>query len=203
MDFSPLAEESKLIVPIGEWVIKTACKQIKTWHNSGLPKIRVAVNVATAQFQQENFVGMVKQILEETDLSPQYLEIEVTENVMLANTSLVEVINQLKALGVQIVLDDFGTGNSSLNYLRKVPVDRLKIDRSFVQGISDEEKNDAVIVQAIISMAHSLNLNVVAEGIETERQFNFLKDQNCEDVQGFYVSKPLPATELESFLQAR
>lgn len=208
LDFIPLAEESKLIVPIGEWVIKTACQQIKAWHDAGLPKIRVAVNVTTAQFQQDNFVRTVQQILEETGLQAEYLEIEVTENVMLTNKGLVEIINQLKALGVQIVLDDFGTGNSSLNYLRKVPVDRLKIDKSFVQGISetkqdDEEKNGAVIVQAIIAMAHSLNLNVVAEGIETASQFKFLKDQHCEDVQGFYLSQPLSAKELESFLQTK
>jgi diguanylate cyclase (GGDEF)-like protein len=206
MDFIPLAEDSKLIIPIGDWVIKTACAQIKAWHDAGLPKISVAVNVTTVQFQQENFVSRVKQILEEIGLDPKYLEVEVTENVMLANANLKEVINELRALGVQIVLDDFGTGNSSLNYLRKVPVDRLKIDKSFVHGIGmngEFENNDAVIVQAIIAMAHSLNLNVVAEGIETANQLNFMKDQHCEDVQGFYISHPLAAKDLEHFLKER
>lgn len=201
LDFIPLAEDSKLIVPMGEWVMKTACRQIKEWHEAGLPKIRVAVNVTTVQFQQENFISMVQQSLEEAGLSAEYLEIEVTENTMLTSTGLIEVINQLKALGVQIVLDDFGTGNSSLNYLRKVPVDRLKIDKSFVQGINNGEKNDAVIVQAILAMAHSLNLDVVAEGIETIGQFNFLKERKCDDMQGYYISRPLSSQDLENFLQ--
>lgn len=199
MDFIPLAEETGLIIPIGEWILREACKQNKKWQDNGLSAIRVAVNVATAQFKQNNFVDIVSGILTETGLKPEYLEIEVTENVLLSQNEVTETIIKLKELGLQIVLDDFGTGNSSLNYLRKIPIDRLKIDRSFIEHINTD-KNDEILIKAIIDMANSLNLEVLAEGVETQNQLQFLQKQHCDEFQGFYFSEPLSSPEMELYL---
>lgn len=200
LDFIPLAEETGLIVPIGEWVLRTACKQNKVWQESGIPPIRVAVNVATRQFRQTNFVQLVKNILKETGLKPEFLEIEITENAIITGYGVLEAINELKNMNVQITLDDFGVGNSSLNYLRKINLDRLKIDQSFIQNI-DHNRNNKVIIDAILSMAHGLNLEVLAEGVETQNQLNYLQKKHCQKIQGFYLSKPLDPHECEKLLQ--
>lgn len=199
MDFIPLAEDTGLIVQIGEWVLRTACLQNKIWQDKGLPPITVAVNVANKQFMQPGFVQTVKNILDETGLLPHYLEIEVTENVIINNDSVIESIKELKALGIKIVLDDFGTGNSCLNYLRALPIDQLKIDQTFIRDI-DQNHSDAIIVKAIISIANSLSLKVVAEGVENSLQVNFLKKQNCDRLQGYYFSRSVDAKKIEGLL---
>lgn len=200
LDFIPTAEETGLIVPIGEWILKTACEQNKRWQEKGLPPIRIAVNVTTHQLRQPHFVDSVKNILEITGLKPKFLELEVTENVIVTSFRVIDVIKNLKKLGVQIALDDFGTGNSSLNYLRKIPIDRLKIDKSFIQNI-DLSQNDEVIIKAIVTMARNLNLEVLAEGVETKKQLQFLQNKYCTNIQGFYMSKPLSSEECEALLE--
>lgn len=200
IDFIPLAEETGLIMPIGEWVLREACRQNKEWQDRGLGHFQVGVNVASQQLKFSKFPQLVRDILKETGLDPQYLEIEVTENVIISNPEIIKTINEISALGVKIALDDFGTGNSTLSSLTKVHIDRLKIDRSFVEGI-DINNSDEVIIQAIIGMSHSLNYEVLAEGVETQAQLDFLKEQNCEIIQGFFFGIPLKKTELEKFVQ--
>lgn len=200
IDFIPLAEETGLIVPLGEWVFRVACKQNKRWQELGLPPIRIAVNVATAQFRQRNFSDKIKEILHESGLDPHFLEIEITENSIINNSLAVNAINSLKEFGVQIALDDFGTGTSSLGHLRTIPIDHLKIDRSFVNNININH-SDEVLIQAIIALADNLNLSVIAEGVETLPQLDFLKQASCRDVQGYYLSKPLPQEEFEQFMK--
>lgn len=199
-EFIPLAEETGLIVPLGEWVLRTACTQNKAWQNAGLPPIRVSVNVTAQQLHQYNFVKTLIDILEETKLSPQYLELELTEDTFINHPSLRNTILILKDLGIRIALDDFGTGYSSLTSLRDIPIDRLNIDKSFVQNIKIVQ-GDEIILQAIIAMAKNLNLEVLAEGVETEIQMNFLKSQKCGEIQGFYFSKALTPKELEQLLK--
>ncbi|EKD70324.1 MAG: hypothetical protein ACD_46C00570G0008 [uncultured bacterium] len=200
MDFIPLAEESGLIVTLGDWVLKSSCRQNKKWQDAGLTPICVAVNVTAHQFKQINFIESLKNILKETDLDPKYLKIEVTENTIISEPVVVTVMTQLKKMNVQVVLDDFGTGYSSLSYLKKIPIDGLKIDQSFIQNIS-HDRCDEVIIRAIISMAQSLNLEVLAEGVESQDQLKFLKSNKCKEVQGFYFSKPLLPDELEEILR--
>lgn len=201
IDFIPLAEETGLIIPIGEWVLNTACKQNKAWQDMGFPPIRVAVNVTTKQFRLFNFVEIVKEVLSRTGLEAQYLELELTENVIISNLDVVNSIQTLKDFGVQIALDDFGTGYSSLSYLREIPIDRLKIDQSFVQNI-ETNRGDDVIIQAIIAMAKSLHLEVLAEGVETQNQMEFLKKYKCGAVQGFYFSKAISSHDCEALLKS-
>jgi diguanylate cyclase (GGDEF)-like protein len=200
IDFIPLAEETGLIVPIGEWVMKTACAQNKAWQDAGAPPIRVAVNITSQQLQQQNIIIKIREILRITELEPKFLELELTENAILCNREIIRVLTDLKKLGLTIAVDDFGTGYSSLSYLNKIPLDRLKIDKSFVKNI-DSTINDAVIIRIIIAMAKNLNLKVIAEGVETADQMNFLKECECSDVQGFYFSKPLTTSEVESFFK--
>ncbi|ASQ45213.1 EAL domain-containing protein [Legionella clemsonensis] len=200
LEFIPTAEESGLIVPLGEWVIREVCQQISEWREKGFPKIRVAVNVATQQLKQVNFAETVQGILEEYHVNPESFEIEITENVIITNIEVQRMINKLKQIGVKIVLDDFGTGSSSLNYLKQLHIERLKIDQSFVQNIS-RSRSDEVIIEAIIAMARSLNFTVLAEGVENPNQINFLKEQNCDEVQGFFLSKPLSSDSITQILQ--
>lgn len=200
IDFIPIAEETGLILPIGEWVLREACKQNKLWQESGVANFQIGVNVASQQLKYSKFTNVVKKILKETGLEPQYLEIEVTENVIISNPEVIHMINALSKLGVKIALDDFGTGNSTLSSLTKVHVDRLKIDRSFIQNISIDN-SDEVIIQAIIDMSHSLNYNVLAEGVETQGQLDFLKKKKCEVIQGFYFGRPMENKDLEKFVQ--
>jgi diguanylate cyclase (GGDEF)-like protein len=200
MEFIPLAEETGLIIQIGEWALRTACKQNKLWQTQGLAPIRVAINVTAQQFKQQNLVELISRILKETQLEPQYLEIELTENVLLNSKEVMNTIPQLKALGVCIAIDDFGTGYSGLSYLKKIPLDRLKIDSAFIEHIQSKNDDD-VIVSAIVTIANSLHLEVLAEGVETENQVNFLKKHKCGEIQGFYFSKPLTVDELTIFLK--
>lgn len=201
-DFIPIAEESGLIVPIGEWVIHEVCKQLQTWKKNKLPLIRISINVTTQQLKQANFAKMLKSIIKKYRVNPEYLELEIMENVIITHVEIQQMIHRIKKIGVKIVLDDFGTGNSSINYLKKIHFDRLKIDQSFVQNIS-RSKCDEVIIEAIIAMARSFNFKVLAEGVETEKQINFLKEKKCDGVQGFLLSKPVYPEQITKILQEK
>ncbi len=201
-EFIPLAVETGQILPIGEWVLRTACAQAKAWQDAGPGPLRIAVNVCVRQFLQAGFAETVGRILEETGLDSRWLELELTEGTLMQNTrTTVAVLGELNAMGVQLSVDDFGTGYSSLAYLKRFPIDTLKIDGSFVCDITTDP-NDAAIVKAIIAMAHSLDMRVVAEAVETEQQLAFLREHCCHEVQGFLVGRPLPADELETHLIA-
>jgi diguanylate cyclase (GGDEF)-like protein/PAS domain S-box-containing protein len=194
MEFIPLAEETGLIVPIGEWVLRAACAQIKAWHDAGFPGMHVAVNLSSVQLQQKNFVDVVKRALRDTGLEPRYLDLELTETLLMQDMETAEaILKELHVLGVLFSLDDFGTGYSSLSYLKRFPIDFLKIDRSFVRDIV-HDRYGAGIVRAIIVMAHTLGIKVIAEGVETAGHFRFLRQQGCDISQGYYCSRPL-ATE--------
>lgn len=194
--FIPLAEETGLIVPIGEWVLKHACKQMHEWHNAGFVLPSLSVNLSVHQFEQSNLFDRVKTILEETNLSPEFLELELTENVIVKNTELtLNTMKQLKSLGVKIAIDDFGTGYSSLGYLKNLPISKLKIDKSFVDLMVND---DAAITNTIITLGQNLNLEVIAEGVETKEQADYLLKQNCLLMQGFYFSKPIESAEIFS-----
>ena len=190
-DFIGLAEESGLIVEIGQWVLREACLQNKAWQDAGLGFLRVAVNLSPRQFADPHLVQSIDAILRETGLAPQYLEIELTENlIMMEITRAVEILMQLKANGIQLSIDDFGTGYSSLSYLKQFPIDVLKIDRTFVKDIGSSADDEA-IVKSIITLAHALKLHVIAEGVETAEQLAFLAQHDCDEFQGFYFSRPL------------
>jgi diguanylate cyclase (GGDEF)-like protein/PAS domain S-box-containing protein len=198
--FIPIAEESGLIVPIGQWVLREACQQAKAWQDGGLRPIPVAVNVSAVEFRNAGFLEGVRRILEQTRLEPRYLELEVTESVLLAHgKSTISLLLGLKTLGVRLALDDFGTGYSNLSYLREFPIDALKVDESFVRGIT-EDLNYAAIVCAVITMGKSLNQRVIAEGIETAEQLAFLQAQHCGEGQGFYFNRPLAADQFAKLL---
>ncbi|KMJ57860.1 hypothetical protein AB685_13545 [Bacillus sp. LL01] len=202
-DFIPLAEETGIIAEIGVWVLNSACRHTKQWQDKGYGDLNISVNVSAQQFQQPKFVEEVKNALATTGLSPRHLHLELTESVMLRNASYsIEVMESLRKLGVQISVDDFGTGYSSLSYLRDLPINNLKIDRSFIKNLRVESKDHA-IVHAIITMGKGLNLNVIAEGIETEEQLRLLKELTCDVAQGFYLSKPRPMAEFERFMIER
>jgi diguanylate cyclase (GGDEF)-like protein len=191
--FIRIAENCGLIVPIGEWVLRTACSQARKWHNEGIPAVPVAVNVSAVQFRQEGFCDLVRRVLRETGLAPKYLELEITESLLLSNADVMfSVFRELKAMGLRLAIDDFGTGYSSLSYLKQFPVSKLKIDRSFVQDVA-VDPDDAAITTAIIGMAKSLNLRVIAEGVENEAQMSFLRAHHCDEIQGYYFSRPLSA----------
>jgi EAL domain-containing protein (putative c-di-GMP-specific phosphodiesterase class I) len=193
--FIPVAEEIGLIVPIGKWVLRAACAQNKAWQDAGLPPFVVSVNVSVRQFRQDNLVYTIAEVLRETGLEARYLEVELTESAVMHDADqFIAMLGELNELGVQIALDDFGTGYSSLSYLKRLPVDRLKVDRSFVQDINSDF-DDATIVKTIIALGHNLGLKVVAEGVETEQQIDFLRDNHCDELQGFYFGRPLPGEE--------
>ncbi len=199
--FIPLAEQTGLIVPIGEWVLRTACMQNRAWQEAGLPPITVAVNISARQFREKGLVNSVADILRETGLAPQFLELEVTEGVIMHDVQeVVVVLQKLKSMGVMLSIDDFGTGYSSLSYLKRFPVDRLKIDQSFIKDVTSDPEN-AAIAQAVITLGHSLNLKVTAEGVETREQLQFLRDHQCDEKQGYLFSKPLPVEEFGKLLQ--
>ena len=201
--FISAAEQSGLIVPIGWWVLETACRQTKLWHKRIDHDVYVAVNLSARQFQQPNLVDEIARILELTGLPAGALEVEITESNAMQNAeNTIHTLKELKALGVRIAMDDFGTGYSSLNYLKRFPIDTLKLDRSFVRDVVTDS-SDAAIVSAVIQLAHSLKLHVVAEGVETEDQLAFLRKQNCDRIQGYLYSPPLPVTEIEAFLSER
>lgn len=200
-EFIPLAEESGLILSIGEWVLRTACLQLKKWENNPLTRdLLLAVNVSARQFSQPNFVSEVCRVLEETGVSASHLKLELTESLVLQNVaSVIEKMEALKLLGLRFSIDDFGTGYSSLSYLTKLPISQLKIDRSFVSDI-DTDPNDAVIAQTIIGMANNLGFNVIAEGVETEAQRVCLENYGCPSYQGYLFSKPVPLVEFEKLV---
>jgi len=199
--FIRIAENSGLIIPIGEWVLRTACSQSRKWQDEGLPAVPVAVNVSAVQFRQEYFGELIRRVLHETGLAPKYLELEITESLLLSNADVMfSVFQELKAMGLRLAIDDFGTGYSSLSYLKKFPVSKLKIDRSFVRDVA-VNTDDAAITNAIISMAKSLNLKVIAEGVENEAQLSFLRAHQCAEIQGYYFSKPLPVADVAEKLR--
>ena len=200
IDFIPFAEDTGLIVSIDEWVLRTVCKQIKSWQDLGLPLIRIAVNVTTKQFKAYNFPKVVETVIESTGIPPQYLEFELSESIMINNPEIIKSIARLKDIGVKIALDDFGTGYSALSYLRLIPLDRLKIDRSFIQRIGLNAEDD-VIIKAIIAIAKGLNLEILAEGVETQMQLDFLKNVQCGEIQGFLFNEPLKLDECTLLLK--
>jgi diguanylate cyclase (GGDEF)-like protein/PAS domain S-box-containing protein len=198
--FIPIAEETRLILPLGEWVLRTACAQMKEWQDRGAGPLRVAVNLSARQFQQHDLVEMVRSALEEARLSPSSLELEITETTAMQNgEATVETLRALRNLGVGISIDDFGTGYSSLNYLKRFPITAVKIDRGFVHDLTTSD-GDAAIVSAVIGMARSLRLRVIAEGVETAEQFAFLRTRDCDEAQGFYFSRPAPPHEVTRML---
>jgi diguanylate cyclase (GGDEF)-like protein len=202
-EFIPLAEESALIGAIGEWVIREACRQARTWQNQGLEAMRVCVNLSASQFRQSGLVDIVRRALEEANLPPQYLEMELTESVVMSDPDeSTRILRELSSMGVLLSVDDFGTGYSSMSYLRRFPIDRLKIDRIFISEI-DSSPEDASIVRAIVSLAQTLNLKVVAEGVETSAQLEFIQQIGCNEYQGYYFSRPVPAAEFERLVRER
>ncbi|MGI4849679.1 MAG: putative bifunctional diguanylate cyclase/phosphodiesterase, partial [Janthinobacterium lividum] len=196
-EFIPLAEETGLILPIGEWVLETACAQNVAMQQAGHPAIPVSVNLSPLQLERGNIVEVVARVLEKTGLQPCYLELEITENLVMRNVGKsMEVLLELKELGIMLSIDDFGTGYSSLSYLKRLPVDTLKIDQAFVRDIAIDQ-DDAAIVKAVISLAHILNLNVLAEGVETFDQYRFLLNNGCDEVQGYFFGRPVSSEDFE------
>ena len=200
--FIPAAESSGLIVALGEWVLRTACAEARAWQDLGLAPIPIAVNASAVQFRQEGFCDLVRRVLSETGLAPRFLEIEVTESLLMSNDKATsENLAALKSMGLSLTIDDFGTGYSSLTYLRNFPADKLKIDRSFIRDVA-ANRDDATITKAIIGMAGSLGLKVVAEGVETHAQLAFLQAQGCDEAQGYFFSRPVLAEKLIELLAA-
>ena len=195
-EFIPLAEETGLIISIGEFVLREAAKQCVIWQTTKETSIPISVNLSTRQFLQPTLVSNIEKIIEETGINPKLLELEITESMSMDIERSLDILLDLKKLGVQISVDDFGTGYSSLNYLRQLPIDRVKIDKSFINDMTVDE-NDEAIVATIINMGHNLKLSVIAEGVETEEQLKYLQKYDCDEIQGYYYSKPIPAEDFE------
>ena len=201
LEFIPLAEDTGLIVPIGEWVLRTACLQGRRWRDQGFAPIQIGVNISARQFHDQDLTQTVIRILEETGWSPKYLELELTESSIMQEPEFAaDMLTRLKNMGINISIDDFGTGFSSLGSLKRLPIDALKIDQSFVREATTDP-DDAALVMAIITLAHNLRLRVVAEGVETEDQLRFLQLLRCDEIQGYFFSKPLPADKLVSLFE--
>jgi len=199
-EFIPIAEEAGLITEIGEWVLRTACRQAREWEATGLPPVRMAVNLSIRQLRRGGFPARVRAILQETALAPRRLELEITESSLMVDPEqIIKTLHELRGMGIQLAMDDLGAGYSSLAYLKRLPLDRIKIDRSFVRDIP-EDPDDVAIVQAILAMARQLNIRVVAEGVETPAQARFLRDHRCQEAQGYAFSRPLPAEACADFL---
>jgi EAL domain-containing protein (putative c-di-GMP-specific phosphodiesterase class I) len=199
--FIPVAENSALIVPIGEWVLRTACRDGRAWQLAGLPPITIAVNVSAVQMRHERFLSLVQLILRETEFEARYLDIELTEGVLFSSSQrTISLLRELSRMGVQLSIDDFGTGYSNLSYLKALPVGKLKIDSSFVRNMTTDP-HDETITSAVIAMGHSLNLQVLAEGAETAEQVALLRAQHCDEVQGYFYSKPLTAEAFKAKLE--
>jgi len=200
-EFVPLAEETGLIIPLGQWVLREACRQNKAWQDQGLPPLRVAINISVVQLRHDDLADSVARALRETGLDPRFLEIEITESVVMQNASTaLFMLDRLSQMGIHLAVDDFGTGYSSLSYLKRFPLNTLKIDRSFIRDLSTDH-NDALIVQAIIALAHSLKLEVVAEGVENEAQLDVLQSYGSDQYQGYLRSRPLPASAFQRLLE--
>lgn len=202
-EFIPLLEEIGLIVPVGEWVLRSACAQNSAWQAAGLPPMRVAVNLSARQFHQSGLTNVVAQALQDAGLAPEYLELEITESIMIQDVqTTITTLNQLHALGIQISIDDFGTGYSSLSYLKRLPISKIKIDQSFVRDICIEQNGEA-IANAVIGLGHSMKMQVIAEGVETAEQVDYLRAHGCDEIQGFYFSRPLPAADFTKLARER
>lgn len=200
-DFIPLAEETGMIIPIGKWVIRTACAQARKWHIQGFDDLRIDINLSPRQFYDASLVDKIKSTLETTGIDPGLVELEITESAMMHDSDkMLHILNRLKETGLKISLDDFGTGYSSLTYLKKFPIDTLKIDQSFIRG-ADLKGDDGAIISAIIAMCHQLKIKVVGEGVETEESLNFLKEKKCHLAQGYFFSRPLPVHDFQKLLE--
>lgn len=200
--FIPIAEETGLIIPIGEWVIREACKQNKSWQNLGYPPLTISVNISVRQLEQTNLLGTIQQILAETELDPQWLEIEVTESILSDLENAADILQKIRDFGVQISIDDFGTGYNSFSYIKHLPIDTVKIDSTFVRDIQNSEESQAII-EAILVLARTLGINVVAEGVESKSQLHFLEKEGCNQGQGYLFSKPVASDVFEQYLQER
>jgi len=199
--FISIAEDSGLILPLGEWVLRSACTQNKRWQDMGYPPVRVAVNLSARQFHNKDLVSQIAGILAETGLGPEWLELEITESLSMKNVVLsVDVLQKLKSMGIHLSIDDFGTGFSSLSYLSRFSLDTLKIDRSFVSELDDRAEGQAIVL-TIIQLAQNLGLKVIAEGVETQAQLEFLRAKGCDEVQGFLLAKPVSVERLASYLE--
>ncbi|MCG6134210.1 MAG: EAL domain-containing response regulator [Nostoc sp. LLA-1] len=199
-DFIPLAESTGLIVAIDQWVLQTVCKQIKSWQNMGVCPLRIAVNVSVIEFNRPEFTRKIIDFIQTNEVEPKYLELEITESMIMQNpNSAITTMNALQALGIRVAVDDFGTGYSSLIYLKNLPINTLKIDRYFIHNVADDYQKSAII-KALIEMAHNLKMQVTAEGVETEAELNFLRQNKCDAMQGILFSRPLSAADLENFL---
>jgi diguanylate cyclase len=199
-EFISLAEETGLIIPIGEWVLFEACQQNKSWQLEGLPHLRMAVNISSRQFQHSNLIEVINNVLNETGLDPEYLELELTESSIQDSKHAITTMHKLKDMGIHLSIDDFGTGYSSLSYLKTFPINTLKIDQTFIKNIFTDSK-DASLVETIINMAQNLDLKVIAEGVETKQQLQFLQQRHCNEAQGYYFSKPINAEEITNFMK--
>ncbi len=201
MEFIPLAEETGLILPIGEWVLNAACAQNKAWQDAGYLPIKISVNLSSRQFKNNDIIKTISKVLKDTCMDPRYLVLEITESIIMQNKEkTISMLNTLNTMGLSLAMDDFGTGYSSLSYLKRFPVDVIKIDRSFIKDVTGS-KEDAAIVKAIIAMAHSLELKVIAEGVETKQQLKFLLEHGCDEIQGYLFSRPLPAEDASKLLK--
>jgi EAL domain-containing protein (putative c-di-GMP-specific phosphodiesterase class I) len=200
-EFIPLAEESGLIIHIGEWVLNTACRKIKDWESAGYSDISIAVNLSAVQFRQKDILDMIRNIVSDSAIDPKLLELEITESTIMGDIdSASQIMHALHREGLHISIDDFGTGYSSLTHLKRFPLNTVKIDRSFVRDLTTD-LDDAAIIGAIIAMAHSMGLKIIAEGVETVEQLEYLQRLRCDEIQGFLFSKPLPADEAEDLLR--
>jgi len=197
-----IAEDSGLILGIGRWVLREACRQMRAWLDAGLPAVPVAVNISPREFRSADFFDSIRAALKQTDLDPGYLELEITEAVLMQNVvSTASTLAELKAIGVRLAVDDFGTGYSSLSYLTRLPIDALKLDQSFVHNII-VNMSDAIVVRSVINMGQSLKLRVIAEGVETQEQLAFLQGAGCDEGQGYYFSRPMAAKQFAELLEA-
>jgi EAL domain-containing protein (putative c-di-GMP-specific phosphodiesterase class I) len=203
LNFIPLAEETGLIIPIGEWVLMEACRQHGEWLKMGLPPLPISVNISSVQFHNKEFLTMLARVIKGSGINPQYLDLEVTESVVMRQPELVsKKLHLIKDMGMKLSLDDFGTGFSSLSYLRHFPLDRLKIDKSFVRDVMTDAVNQAII-QAIIALGRNLNITTIAEGVETIEELEYVRALQCDEVQGYYYSQPLSSNDFVSWFQKR
>jgi EAL domain-containing protein (putative c-di-GMP-specific phosphodiesterase class I) len=202
-DFIPVAEQRGLIMPIGAWVLRAACRQNRLWQHAGLPRVPVAVNLSAIQFKQRNLVEEVEKVLAETGLEPAWLAFELTEAMLLSDTpELGRTLEGLRSLGVKLSIDDFGTGHSSLAHLKRWPIDKLKIDRTFVRDVPGDG-DAAAITGAVVDLARNLGITVIAEGVDNYAQLQFLRERGCDEMQGYLIARPMPAAEMAAYLAER